>query len=649
MDDYQTDARGDVGSWVRVAAMNALSRSIVALARAGAPPCAAVLLVAARALAHQSAERIDRLRRCALECLLTLASTPGLTLPHAVWVRKAAFDSMTQHAVARGCPVDAHALHSAFGACMARASAATLSLSHVDYALFLEDPEDRPNPADGDADADADIDAQQDSSSSHVSAAAAVDWMDPSVSFLLSGLLLCSPLLRYAAMRGVAASGGGLTESTARAAIEGVWAAADAADGMLADGTEEVEEGGDAELLLAHYLDEAEARAHVRVTAVTSAGAACAPVDADAPGAVAALLGASHGLCPDAGEAGITTEALRRSLRAAAARVMGLPPSGAPAGLIVAAAAEGRALVVEKALPATVRAPACYYRVMAEAPDAYCRALLESSGALAGDASAETEAEAEADAGAEAAPAYGLTFAAEVFWDLVYQQQVHRGDARVVPAVYLLWTQLCARGLAVRCGPEEWASLVAAGVARARAEAARTQQVSRLHAAAGVLGAMLTGALAMCAPVLGDQAWAPESDEILDSGDSPPAAAEPHPGALALGLLLALMAHRFPTVRRAAAQALLQSLLAASAAEVGVDEAALAAAKLALTSTAWDTDAEVTGADPRDAVVVARAAVCTALGMELPEDAFAYGQDKGGGKGRDTATGTYAELVKEMY
>jgi hypothetical protein len=97
LDDYCTDNRGDVGSWVREAAMRALPRAACALAAASpryyaaaasdAAPAAAPPPRLAAALLKQAAEKIDRVRTGAASALASLLS--GLppaalaSVPHA--------------------------------------------------------------------------------------------------------------------------------------------------------------------------------------------------------------------------------------------------------------------------------------------------------------------------------------------------------------------------------------------------------------------------------------------------------------------------------------------------------------------------------------------------------------------------------------
>jgi hypothetical protein len=93
LDDYCTDNRGDVGSWVREAAMRAIPRAACALAAASPRYCAAAATASApparlaAALLKQAAEKIDRVRTGAAAALASLLS--GLppaalaSVPHA--------------------------------------------------------------------------------------------------------------------------------------------------------------------------------------------------------------------------------------------------------------------------------------------------------------------------------------------------------------------------------------------------------------------------------------------------------------------------------------------------------------------------------------------------------------------------------------
>ncbi|KAG6896922.1 hypothetical protein C0992_005258 [Termitomyces sp. T32_za158] len=83
LDDYSTDQRGDVGSWIRVACIQSLTTSIEVLTRnartilpfrAYLPP--SVLYSAVRGILKQGVERLDNVRQEAGECFLRLLYMP---------------------------------------------------------------------------------------------------------------------------------------------------------------------------------------------------------------------------------------------------------------------------------------------------------------------------------------------------------------------------------------------------------------------------------------------------------------------------------------------------------------------------------------------------------------------------------------------
>ncbi|XP_037666539.1 tubulin-specific chaperone D isoform X2 [Choloepus didactylus] len=83
MQDYTTDSRGDVGAWVRKAAMTSLKELTVLLASSepgliGADVCKQVLCC----LAQQASEKIDRVRAHAGEVLLALLHFDSPPIPH---------------------------------------------------------------------------------------------------------------------------------------------------------------------------------------------------------------------------------------------------------------------------------------------------------------------------------------------------------------------------------------------------------------------------------------------------------------------------------------------------------------------------------------------------------------------------------------
>lgn len=76
LDDYTTDQRGDVGSWVRLAALRGLRE----LSQRGKVPSEVVFHAAVAAVGKQTMERIDHLRAEAALTLLTFYA--GLPAPH---------------------------------------------------------------------------------------------------------------------------------------------------------------------------------------------------------------------------------------------------------------------------------------------------------------------------------------------------------------------------------------------------------------------------------------------------------------------------------------------------------------------------------------------------------------------------------------
>ena len=94
LEDYATDNRGDVGSWVREAAMRALARLLRQVAgggEAGTPGFTqAELTEVGCGLLKQAVEKIDRLRECAAQALRDVAELSCVQgLPHWVEVRAA--------------------------------------------------------------------------------------------------------------------------------------------------------------------------------------------------------------------------------------------------------------------------------------------------------------------------------------------------------------------------------------------------------------------------------------------------------------------------------------------------------------------------------------------------------------------------------
>ena len=102
LDDYATDNRGDVGSWVREAAMKAIERLALqvaalqrleedgALSEGRGFPAAAIREVVC-ALLKQAVEKIDRVRECAAHCLCGLVGDAAVLqhAPHAAKLRSA--------------------------------------------------------------------------------------------------------------------------------------------------------------------------------------------------------------------------------------------------------------------------------------------------------------------------------------------------------------------------------------------------------------------------------------------------------------------------------------------------------------------------------------------------------------------------------
>ncbi len=87
LEDYCTDNRGDVGSWVREAAMRALPRAVCALATAAPRRAPDAPERAVAALLQQAGEKIDRVRATAADALSALLrdlpAAARAALPHA--------------------------------------------------------------------------------------------------------------------------------------------------------------------------------------------------------------------------------------------------------------------------------------------------------------------------------------------------------------------------------------------------------------------------------------------------------------------------------------------------------------------------------------------------------------------------------------
>ena len=81
MEDYSTDRRGDVGSWIREAAMHGLHRVLVFLSRAVHIDASLVARVVSY-LMRNAVERISSIRQVAVQIFLSLMEEPTLTIPH---------------------------------------------------------------------------------------------------------------------------------------------------------------------------------------------------------------------------------------------------------------------------------------------------------------------------------------------------------------------------------------------------------------------------------------------------------------------------------------------------------------------------------------------------------------------------------------
>jgi len=161
-----------------------------------------------------------------------------------------------------------------------------------------------------------------------------------------------------------------------------------------------------------------------------------------------------------------------------------------------------------------------------------------------------------------------------------------------------------------------------------------------------VLSSLLSVALTICSPILGDDVFVVQGVEGLKT----PAR---HPAVSAMNVLLLLLTHKYPKVRRVAAEALFSVMPDADAeedaAEFGVSMDALNQCSGILKSTHWDAEADVSGSDLTNEIVVNRNMLYTLLGMAFPKDLYAFGQEKEKTTAKTPAVGTYAELVREMY
>eukprot|EP00884_Botryococcus_braunii_P022550 jgi/Botrbrau1/897/Bobra.0167s0018.1 len=108
LDDYSTDNRGDVGSWVREAAMAALLDVLRLLPALATPPCdvPGTACAVAAALAKQGVERIGRLREAAITHLRALLELPAdcTSLPF----RQPLVEAISEHATVSGGPEVSH-------------------------------------------------------------------------------------------------------------------------------------------------------------------------------------------------------------------------------------------------------------------------------------------------------------------------------------------------------------------------------------------------------------------------------------------------------------------------------------------------------------------------------------------------------------
>jgi hypothetical protein len=90
LDDYSTDARGDVGSWVRIACLRGLTDVTALLVEKATsipdfnsylPP--SKLHVAVAQILKQGVERLDNVRQAAGECLARILELPLPAVPNA--------------------------------------------------------------------------------------------------------------------------------------------------------------------------------------------------------------------------------------------------------------------------------------------------------------------------------------------------------------------------------------------------------------------------------------------------------------------------------------------------------------------------------------------------------------------------------------
>lgn len=83
--DYSTDQRGDVGSWVRIAAMNLLGFLMPCVSKLDTNESQYLdMQITTRfvaALLKQSVERIDKVRACAGQVLYDLISNEDVNMP----------------------------------------------------------------------------------------------------------------------------------------------------------------------------------------------------------------------------------------------------------------------------------------------------------------------------------------------------------------------------------------------------------------------------------------------------------------------------------------------------------------------------------------------------------------------------------------
>ena len=767
-DDYATDSRGDVGSWVREAAVLGLKHVLAVTLRgadaagtatvgASAPPVSTsapsasaggnesdaavseraiahghslpllpvVFLTVARALLQQGSEKLDRVRGVALSSLHSLLLLAAPFPHHKHLLSTFTVMGALQEEVLRNATKDAVVPINLAPSGNSSSSSATASTQNQCTAASSSTAVSSSSSS---SSSSGSVDASASASAS------TVDWSTPAMSFSLAARLLPLVLYRPALLSGLALSAGGLTESTLKSSLaalcefaaatdehheaavdrgNGVWEAVN----MLGENVDAVAKQLAADL---HWPYEVVERVNANDNASASANvSANTPLEATRLEFDSALF-ADVALTVGGVILGPDSQALQLAQYGPA---FGLFASCAGADAAAAGAVGSTPVGAAVSLPLAVRAPLLFDPALSAA--------------------------------------YPLTPAAGLVWGLLALAHRHRGDPRVVTPVFATIHLLHAHGVltpspgavgnaaaafkqaqqqqqqqeqeqeqesvVISCSDpcEEIYYYSYAVYRRVYAEIGNTNNVPKTMAGINVLLSLAALSANACPPVFNSSAGASASDANdqaaaaaaaaatttrrtprclaalpgtaaypfeglstpLDSPAAFPESAAPsparHPFVDVLRVLLALLTHRYPKLRRMTATGLLTVLAPLSAADLGLGPLAIVnnansgglSAPLTLSGaerlrravalvgdTAWDADSAAVATAARAQLSL------LLLGEELPADlaaCFEQGRVAGGAAGKAAAAaraaaaaaagraaepvGSYADLVSEMH